>query len=107
MRDVDITIRIPEGKNCRNCMAKSSIMRHSQKYIGGDFVDRAYTVQRDVCLLYGVALNSHSRRVSGTRDPWGHNETAVVIEKCDACLKRSEEYAITGARDGGDGHAKE
>lgn len=107
MRDVDLWIRIPEGKNCRNCMAKGQILRHSREFIGGRFADRAYTVQRDVCLLYGVALNSHSRRVSGTRDSRGHNKTAVVIEKCDACLKCSEEYAITGARDRGDGHAEE
>lgn len=98
MRDVTIEIRIPVGQSCRGCKAKQDVTRTSTEYVGHGWERRERIAQRHVCLLYGVALNSHSRRISGTRDPWGHNETAEVFEKCDACLKDSEEYAITGQK---------
>lgn len=102
MRTAKINIKIPDGKNCRGCKAKQDIMRESTEFSGNGWTKRERIVQRHVCLLYGVALNSHRRRISGTRDPWGHNETAEVFEKCDACLKGSEEYAIAGQK--GDSH---
>ncbi|MCB6475578.1 hypothetical protein LI171_04910 [Emergencia timonensis] len=77
MRNVIIEINIPNGQNCRRCKARQKVNH------------------KDICLLYGVELKYHLRRISNTRDYRGHNETAEVFEKCDACLQNSDEYAIT------------
>lgn len=98
MRTVSIEVKIPAGKSCRDCKAKQDVKMESTEFTGGGWTKRDRIVRRGVCLIYGIALNTHSRRLSGTRDPWGHNETAEVFEKCDACLKDSKEYAITGQR---------
>lgn len=96
-----VEVRIPAGLNCGKCAARGPIMRRSEQYIGGRFEVRVEPAHRDICLLYGETLRSHSRRISGTRDPWGHNKTANVVEKCDTCLKGSTEYAVTTTRKGG------
>lgn len=67
-------VKIPSGRNCLSCKAKGCL-----RY------PKSTAVKSHVCLLYGMELGVHSRRVSGTRNPWGRNETADVVEKCQPC----------------------
>lgn len=84
-----LDLKIPSGRNCLSCNAKGCLRYH-----------HSTAVKRDVCLLYGMKLNTHPRRISGTRDPWGHNETADVVEKCEPCRQGVDpvEFRKEGAR---------
>lgn len=82
MRTVNLTVKIPEGSNCRNCPAKM------EKY------------QNATCLLYGCDLGGHGRQIS-ERDPWGKRRQVMVWHKCEACRNCSSDYAIK--QDGGGG----
>lgn len=75
MRVVNLTVKIPEGPNCRNCPAKK------EKWQGAD------------CLLYGASLSGHGRFIT-ERDPWKRRRQVMVWHKCEACLNCSTEYAI-------------
>lgn len=74
MRIVHVEVRIQAGPSCKECPARKTI-NWNESY----------------CRLYDVKLNSHVRRISGTRDPWGHNKTATVYEKCEQCKKDDED----------------
>ena len=80
MRIVNLTVKIPEGPNCRNCPAKK------EKWQGA------------TCQLYGAALSGHGRFIS-ERDGWKKRKQVMVWHKCEACRNCSTDYAIN--QDGG------
>lgn len=72
-RTVQVEIKIPTGKSCRDCKARIHVPGH------------------DYCILYSQDLEYHRYRKPGDRNGWWHG---LAYEKCDACYKGSKDYSL-------------